>query len=225
MAKRRTEVERVPLTRELIASVAADLIKAEGIDALTMRTVASKLGVSAMALYHHVADKDEIIQLVGDAILARIELPDPESGDWRELLTTTVHATHDALTSVPGMTSAMLTRTLLPNARRLLFFCIGQFQRAGLSQEEAQIAYASLHQLSIGRLMVETSSNFDIHTHVPADDVLLSYMDALHSRKSFDEALAGLLDHFTPSAIVKKRSSPRKTLPPSRKTPARRSAH
>jgi AcrR family transcriptional regulator len=42
MAKRRSAVERVPLTRELIAAVTADLINEEGIEALTMRTVAAK---------------------------------------------------------------------------------------------------------------------------------------------------------------------------------------
>ncbi len=225
MAKRRGMVERAPLTRELISSVAADLIKAEGIDALTMRTVAAKLGVSAMALYHHVADKDEIIRLVGDDILANIELPDPETGDWRQLLTAAVHETHAALLTVPGMTSVMLTRTLLPNARRLLFFCIRQFERAGLSPEQAKIAYAGLHQLSIGRLMVETNSNFDVHTHVGPDDDLIIYMNALHSRASFDEALTALLDHYAPSsASPVKRRTPRKASPAARTAAPRKTA-
>ncbi|MDT5083664.1 MAG: TetR/AcrR family transcriptional regulator, tetracycline repressor protein, partial [Mycobacterium sp.] len=166
MAKRRNAVERAPLTRELIAAEAADLIREAGLEALTMRTVAATLGVSAMALYHHVEDKDEIIRLVGDDILAKIDLPDPESGDWRELLIEAVTTSHEALLSVPGMVSVLLTRKLLPNARRLLFFCIRQFERAGLSAEEAKVAYAGLHQLSIGRLLVESSSNFVVHTHV-----------------------------------------------------------
>lgn len=221
MAKRRSAIERAPLTRELIAAEAADLIREEGLEALTMRTVATSLGVSAMALYHHVEDKDEIIRLVGDDILAKIDLPDPESGDWRELLIEAVTATHEALLSVPGMVSVMLTRKLLPNARRILFFCIRQFERAGLSAEEAKLAYAGLHQLSIGRLLVESSSNFEMHTHVSADDDLIVYMDALHSRAAFEEALTGLLDHYTPSA-PRRRSTPRKTLAAPRKTPTKR---
>jgi TetR/AcrR family tetracycline transcriptional repressor len=221
VAKRRSAIERAPLTRELIAAEAADLIREEGLEALTMRTVATSLGVSAMALYHHVEDKDEIIRLVGDDILAKIDLPDPESGDWRELLIEAVTATHEALLSVPGMVSVMLTRKLLPNARRILFFCIRQFERAGLSAEEAKLAYAGLHQLSIGRLLVESSSNFEMHTHVSADDDLIVYMDALHSRAAFEEALTGLLDHYTPSA-PRRRSTPRKTLAAPRKTATKR---
>ncbi|KQY06929.1 hypothetical protein ASD37_12490 [Mycobacterium sp. Root135] len=223
MAKQRPAVERAPLTRELIAGVAADLIQAEGIEALTMRTVAKTLGVSAMALYHHVDDKDEIIRLVGDDILAHIELPDPESGDWRELLTSVVYESHEAFLSVPGMAAIMLTRTLLPNARELLFFCIRQFERAGLSPQDAKLAYAGLHQLSIGRLMVETSSNFDVHTHVSADDALVKYMNVLHARKSFDEALAGLLDHYDPSVAPRLRAKTRRTPAAPRKAAAKRS--
>jgi hypothetical protein len=124
-----------------------------------------------------------------------------------------VHATHAALLSVPGMTSVVLTHTLLPNARRILFFCIRQFERAGLNPAQAKLAYAGLHQLSIGRLMVETSSNFDIHTREMADDDLLAYMTALHTQTSFDEALAGLLDHYASAAAPRKRTTSRKALP------------
>lgn len=196
MAKRRIRVERVPLTRDLIASVAADLIRGEGVDALTMRTVAAKLGVSAMALYHHVDDKDELVRLVGDEILARVQLPDPESGDWRQLLTDSAIQSHEALLSVPGMTAVLLSHKLLPNARRLVSFCLRQFERAGLSRAEANMAYAGLHQLSIGRLLIETSANFEVHSKLSDDEELAGYMRALLDRASFEQALSALLDHY-----------------------------
>jgi TetR/AcrR family transcriptional regulator, tetracycline repressor protein len=200
VVKRRNVVERVPVTRALIASVAADLIRAEGLEALTMRSVAAKLGVSAMALYHHVEDKDEIIRLVGDDMLAGIELPDPDSGDWRDLLTTTAFAAHDALLSVPGMTSVLLTNKLLPNARRILTFCLLQFERAGLSRAEANVAYAGLHQLSVGRLLIETGANFEVHSRLSDDEELAMYMKALHSKASFEQAMSALLDQYDRSA-------------------------
>ena len=189
-------MDREPLTRELIAGVAADLIRAEGVDALTMRTVAAKLGVSAMALYHHVDDKDEIVRLVGDEILAGIELPDPESGDWRRLLTDTALDSHQALLSVPGMATVLLTHKMLPNARRIVSFCLRQFQRAGLSRAEANTAYAGLHQLSVGRLLIETSANFEVHADRSYDEELTDYMKALLAKSSFEQALSALLDHY-----------------------------
>lgn len=196
VTKRQAPAERLPVTRELIASVAADLIRAEGIDALTMRTVAAKLGVSAMALYHHVDDKDEILRLVGDQILAKIDLPDPESGDWRQLLLETTIKGHEALRSVPGMTTVLLTHKMLPNARRMVSFCLRQFERAGLSRTQANVAYAGLHQLSIGRLLIETSANFEVHSKLADDAELAAYMKALHAQKSFEQAVSALLDHY-----------------------------
>jgi len=204
VVKRRNVVERVPVTRALIASVAADLIRAEGVEALTMRIVAAKLGVSAMALYHHVEDKDEIIRLVGDDMLAGIELPDTDSGDWRELLTTTAFAAHDALLSMPGMTSVLLTHKLLPNARRILTFCLRQFERAGLSRAEANVAYAGLHQLSVGRLLIETGANFAVHPRLSDDEEHAMYMKALHGKESFEQAMSAQLDHHERSAKDRK---------------------
>jgi AcrR family transcriptional regulator len=184
----------------MIASVAADLITTDGVEALTMRSVAAKLGVSAMALYHHVDDKDEIIRLVGDDILGSIELPDPESGDWRELLTATALAAHEALLSLPGVTSVLLTLKLLPNARQLVTFSLRQFERAGLSRAEANLAYAGLHQLSVGRLLIETSANFEVHSRLSDDEELAMYMKALHSKASFEQAMSALLDQYDRSA-------------------------
>ncbi|MET0703044.1 MAG: TetR/AcrR family transcriptional regulator [Mycobacterium sp.] len=195
MTKRRA-VDRVPLTRELIAGVAADLIRAEGVDALTMRTVAAKLGVSAMALYHHVEDREEIVRLVGDEILASIELPDPETGDWRQLLTDTAIDSHQALLNMPGMTTVLLTHKMLPNARRIVSFCLRQLERAGLTRAEANTAYAGVHQLSVGRLLIETSANFEVHSPRSSDEALAEYMEALLDKSSFEQALSALLDHY-----------------------------
>ena len=51
-----------------------------------MRRVAQHLGVEAMSLYHHVPNKDAILDGVVDAVFAAIELPDTGSGDWREAI-------------------------------------------------------------------------------------------------------------------------------------------
>lgn len=188
--------ERAPLGRALISSTAADLIDELGVDKLTMRALAERLGVSAMALYHHVEDKDELVRMVGDDLLGRIELPDPDSGSWRALITAILDASHQALLSVPGLSAVLLTSKMLPNARRLVLFCIYQFERAGLDHEAAQKAYAGLHQLSLGRLIVEESANFQVHATLHPDDEIREYVTTMHSRSSFDEAVAALLDHY-----------------------------
>ncbi len=55
-----------------------------GVEAITMRRVAQELGVEAMSLYHHVPNKDAILDGVVDAVFAAIELPGAGDGDWRE---------------------------------------------------------------------------------------------------------------------------------------------
>jgi AcrR family transcriptional regulator len=52
-----------------------ELADADGIDALTMRKLARALGVEAMSLYHHVANKDDILDGMVDLVFAEIELP------------------------------------------------------------------------------------------------------------------------------------------------------
>ncbi|SEM23586.1 transcriptional regulator, TetR family [Rhodococcus maanshanensis] len=57
-----------------------------GAPAITMRRVAQELGVEAMSLYHHVPNKDAILDGVVDAVFAAIELPDAECDDWRDAI-------------------------------------------------------------------------------------------------------------------------------------------
>jgi AcrR family transcriptional regulator len=57
-----------------------------GVEAITMRRVAQELGVEAMSLYHHVPNKDAILDGVVDAVFAAIELPGTGHADWRDAI-------------------------------------------------------------------------------------------------------------------------------------------
>lgn len=59
-----------------------------GVEAITMRRVAQELGVEAMSLYHHVPNKDAILDGVVDMVFAAIELPSTECDDWRDAIRT-----------------------------------------------------------------------------------------------------------------------------------------
>ena len=65
MATKKSVGERTPLDRHRIAATAMEMIDEVGVEKLTMRALAARLDVSAMALYHHVEDKDELLRLVG----------------------------------------------------------------------------------------------------------------------------------------------------------------
>ncbi|WP_433046920.1 TetR/AcrR family transcriptional regulator [Dactylosporangium sp. CS-033363] len=71
-----------PLSRERVLGAAVELADAGGIASLTIRSLAEKLRVKPMSVYHHVANKDEILDGIVDAVFAEIELPAPDR-DWR----------------------------------------------------------------------------------------------------------------------------------------------
>lgn len=194
MATNKAVRERAPLDRHRIAATAMEMIEEVGVEKLTMRALAARLDVSAMALYHHVEDKDELLRLVGDDILGGLELPDPDSGDWRTLFMSVCAAAVDALLEVPGLSSVLLTSKMLPNGRRLVHFCLHQFERAGLDRESAQEVYAGVQTLALGRLLIEESTNFKLSSTPHPDDGIRDYIVKLQSRDSFDRALTALVD-------------------------------
>jgi len=79
--KRPSKKTRKKLTREQIVQAAIAFADKKGIEELSMRRLAVELNCGAMSLYHHVADKDELIGLMIDAIAEEIELPSPAQ-DW-----------------------------------------------------------------------------------------------------------------------------------------------
>src|SRR3954464_15951044 len=87
--------ERLPLTRDRVIQAAVTLADTHGVEALSMRKLGAALGVEAMSLYNHVANKDDLIDGVLDAILGEIELP-PESLPWDDQLCDGRHAFRQA---------------------------------------------------------------------------------------------------------------------------------
>ncbi|HKA83150.1 MAG TPA: TetR family transcriptional regulator, partial [Acidimicrobiales bacterium] len=77
---------RSTLTRDRIVSEALRLLDAEGAEALSMRKLAAALGVGATSLYWHVANRDELIELVVNEVNGELDVPDAdEVHDWREV--------------------------------------------------------------------------------------------------------------------------------------------
>ncbi len=103
------------LTRDLVISAAIRIADAEGAEAVSMRRVARELEVSPMALYWHVADKDELHALMVDAVEGEIEIP-PPTGDWRADLTATARRYRQVLLAHGWMTRFIgMRRSLGPN--------------------------------------------------------------------------------------------------------------
>ncbi|REK86178.1 GntR family transcriptional regulator [Streptomyces inhibens] len=72
------------LSRERVVRAGIKVADAEGLRALSMRRVAAEFGVSSMALYRHVASKDELVMLMADAAFSDVRLPDPAPDGRRD---------------------------------------------------------------------------------------------------------------------------------------------
>jgi AcrR family transcriptional regulator len=101
---------RAPLTQERVFAAALAIADRDGLDGLSMRRVARALGAGAMSLYHHVADKDALLDELVDLVFAEIELP-PEGVDWRAALRQRMRSAEDALRRHPWAIALMESRT------------------------------------------------------------------------------------------------------------------
>ena len=74
---------RIPLSRERVLRAAIALADEGGLESLSMRKLGQQLGVEAMSLYHHVANKDDLLDGIVDAVTSEIEVPSDET-DWKD---------------------------------------------------------------------------------------------------------------------------------------------
>ena len=133
MAERRQpDPERVPLNRERVLLAAIDLADESGVDSLTMRALADRLGVQAMSLYNHVGNKDDLLDGMLDLVVGEIELPD--AADWREAVRGRAVSAHDVFSRHPWASALNDSRESSGPARLRYFeWMVGTLRRAGFS--------------------------------------------------------------------------------------------
>ncbi len=94
---------RPKLTRDDIAAAAVRVADAEGFEAVSMRRLATELGVGTMSLYHYVHTKDELLTLITDHIMGELLIPDDEAmpTDWREAVRRVAELSRQTLQAHP----------------------------------------------------------------------------------------------------------------------------
>lgn len=101
---------RAPLGRAAVVAAAIALADRDGLEAASMRRVAEALGVTPMALYKHVADRDALVDEMLDTVVAQI--PAPPMGDpWKQAVRARILASRAALSAHPWAQGAVETRT------------------------------------------------------------------------------------------------------------------
>lgn len=108
---------RPKFTRDQIAAAALAIADAEGFAAVSMRRIAADLGAGTMTLYYYVRTKDELVQLMDDALMGETLIPDDEFPPaWDEALTAIALRTWDVLTRHPWALYALQNAPAGPNA-------------------------------------------------------------------------------------------------------------
>ncbi|HEX8959352.1 MAG TPA: TetR/AcrR family transcriptional regulator C-terminal domain-containing protein, partial [Solirubrobacterales bacterium] len=141
---------------ERIVSAALSLVDAEGVESLSLRRLAESLGVTPMSLYWHVRDKAELLELVGQSVMAEIEIP-AAAGDWRQQLRDVHRAMIAGFLRHPNTADVLIGRARygaggLALFERILSILLG----AGFSPETAFDAYQSLYLFTLGFMATST---------------------------------------------------------------------
>jgi AcrR family transcriptional regulator len=126
-----------------------------GIDALTMRRVATELDASPMAIYRHVADKDELLVLLLDRLAA--ELPRPVlPSDPRERVLAACRVMRDGLAQYPWIVDVLAQGDLIaPSILWLIEEIVAGLHACGCSHAEAAAGYRAIWQYTVGSLIVQ----------------------------------------------------------------------
>jgi AcrR family transcriptional regulator len=152
---------RRPLTKGRVLQAAVDVADREGLDALTMRRLGAELGVEAMSLYKHVANKEEILDGIVELVVGEIEIPS-EGTEWKEAMRRRTVSAREVLSRhswAIGLLEARGSRG--PTARRYLDAILGNLRSAGFSIENAVHAFWVLDCYVYGHVIQETSLAFN----------------------------------------------------------------
>jgi AcrR family transcriptional regulator len=138
------DMSREPLSRDRVLRTALAVADEGGLDGLTIRSLAQRLGAKPMSLYHHVANKDEILDGLVDLVFAEIELPEP-TGDWRDQMTRRARSAVEVLSRHPWSIALLESRTTPgPATLRHHDATIGALRAGGFSLVQTAHAYALL---------------------------------------------------------------------------------
>src|SRR5215211_3878855 len=156
---------RQRLTRERVLRAAVALADEGGFASLTMRKLAKELGVEAMSLYNHVANKDDLLDGMIDIVFGEIEPPSPD-GDWRAELRKRAISTREALRRHPWAVGEMEGRTSQgPWNLRVHNAVLGCLRAAGFSLAMTVHAYSVQDAYIYGFALQET----DMSSETPDD--------------------------------------------------------
>jgi AcrR family transcriptional regulator len=157
---------RIPLTRERVLDAAMKLADGGGIEALSMRKLGQALGVEAMALYYHFANKERVLDGIVDLVFGEIDLP-AAGAEWKAAMRRRAISVRDALMRHRWAIGLMESRTN-PGPANLRHHdaVIGCLRAAGFDMAAAATAYSLLDAYIYGFALTKMNLPFDTTTDI-----------------------------------------------------------
>ncbi|MFI7445557.1 TetR/AcrR family transcriptional regulator C-terminal domain-containing protein [Nonomuraea indica] len=156
--RRATRAARAPLSRAEVVEVALRYVDEHGLDALTMRALATQMGVYPTALYWHMGDKAQLVAAVSAKVLEDIVLPSGHDMRWDDWLSTVALSCRDAMRRHPNLAPVIgsqlaVTTTALPLVERV----IDVLERAGFTGQTLIEVYNTVIGFVLGWVTLELS--------------------------------------------------------------------
>lgn len=152
---------RAPLSRERVLRTAIGTADQHGIESLSMRKLAQALGVEAMSLYNHVANKEELLNGIVDIVVGEIEVP-AVGADWKAAMRQRATSAHEVLLRHPWAPMLIVARVNVgPAMLRYIDATIGCLREAGFSYAMADRAWNAIDSHIYGFTLQELNFPFD----------------------------------------------------------------
>ncbi|MEU4181177.1 TetR/AcrR family transcriptional regulator C-terminal domain-containing protein [Streptomyces sp. NPDC026589] len=143
-------------SRAAITAAAVAVADAEGLDAVTMRRVASEVGAGVMSLYSYAPDKETLLELMVDHVSGELPTTDAPTGDWRADLKAIAHLQRALMLRHPWLPGALAARrTLGPNALAFLERALAALRPTGLGGAAKLEVFAQLTAFVAGHISYE----------------------------------------------------------------------
>lgn len=150
--------KRKPLTRQDVLKAALAIVDADGLAALSMRRLAHDLGVEAMSLYYHVANKDDLLGGIAETVMTSMEIPEPLPTDWMDLMEAMMLAFRRALAQHPAALPVMVTKPIATGAStEYIEAPLRVLAGAGFSPAAAGALYQASVAYTFGHALISTT--------------------------------------------------------------------
>src|SRR5580692_10436967 len=153
------ETSRRALTRERVVAEALAVISTDGAEALSMRALARRLGVVPGALYRHVRNKEQLYDLILDAVLAEVDCRTDPAQPWIAQVAMLAHRLRAVLENHSGIAALLKTRDpISPASLTLAEAFLAPMHAAGLPDRQAAWAFRLIYDYTLGFALSDPTS-------------------------------------------------------------------